>query len=223
MKYRDKIQAVVFDMDGLMIDTERLAARGWKEAGEKMGFLIDEEKISQIRGRNLADVQQLFQDWYHGKVNCIEARTIRFDYARNYIRENGVPVKTGLVELLEYLREQEIPAVAASSTERKVVVEELGQADLLKYFDAIICGNEVHRSKPNPEIFLKAMERIQAKPENCIVLEDSFNGIRAGYAAGSRVIMVPDLDFPTEEIRRLCFRICPTLSHVINVLEEEIK
>lgn len=222
MKRKDCMKAVIFDMDGLMIDTERLAAEGWKKSAEKLGFSIDEGRISQIRGRNIADSRELFKNWYQGEVDYDQARAVRVAYVRDYMKKNGVPVKDGLVKLLEYLREQKIPAAVATSTEREVVEKELGQAGVLPYFDAMVCGNEVSRSKPDPEIFLTAMKKVHADPEKCIVLEDSFNGIRAGAAAGSNVIMVPDMDQPSEEIRGLCFRVCSVLSDVISVLEEEI-
>lgn len=221
MKMKDSIDAVIFDMDGLMIDTERLAAEGWKKSAGKFGFFIDEGRISQIRGRNIADSRELFKNWYQGEVDYDQARAVRVAYVRDYMNENGVPVKAGLVTLLKYLKEQKIPAAVATSTEREVVEKNLGQAGVLSYFDAVVCGNEVSRSKPDPEIFLTAMGKVHAAPEKCIVLEDSFNGIRAGAAAASKVIMVPDMDQPSEEIRGLCFRICSDLSEVIGVLEEE--
>lgn len=223
MKYKEITEAVIFDMDGLMIDTERLAAEGWKKSAETFGFFIDEGRISQIRGRNIADSRELFKNWYQGEVDYDTARAVRVAYVKDYMKENGVPVKAGLVDLLKYLREQKIPAAVATSTERKTVEKQLGQAGVLPYFDAVVCGDEVRKSKPDPEIFLTAMEKVHADPQKCIVLEDSFNGIRAGAAAGSKVIMVPDMDQPSEETRGLCFRVCSVLSDVIDVLEEEIE
>lgn len=223
MKRKECTDALIFDMDGLMIDTERLAANGWKKAGKEMGFFIDDSQISQIRGRNVEAIRQLFQDWYQGSVSYEKARAIRVAYVSDYIRKKGVPVKEGLTELLKYLIEQKIPAAVASSTAREVVEDHLSQAGVLSWFDAVICGDEVQKCKPDPEIFLKAAEKLKADPEKCIVLEDSFNGIRAGYASGGKVIMVPDLDLPTEEIKKLCLRVCPTLAHVKAVLEEEQK
>lgn len=221
MKRKDSIEAVIFDMDGLMLDTERLAAQGWEKTAGKLGFVMDEGRISQLRGRNIADSRKLFEGWYQGEVDYDQARAVRVAYVRDYMDENGVPVKAGLVKLLEYLRQQKIPAAVATSTERKLVEKQLGQAGVLSYFDAVVCGNEVSRSKPDPEIFLTAMGKVHADPKKCIVLEDSFNGIRAGAAAGSKVIMVPDMDQPSEEIRELCFCVCSVLSDVIDVLEEE--
>ena len=222
MKRKECTDAVIFDMDGLMIDTERLAAGGWKKAGEEMGFPIDDCRISQIRGRNVAAIRQLFLDWYGGEVSYEQARAIRVAYVEEEIRSKGVPVKAGLLELLEYLKEETILAAVASSTARAVVEEYLSRVGVLSWLDTVVCGDEVQKCKPDPEIFLKAAEKLKADPKKCIVLEDSFNGIRAGYASGGKVIMVPDLDPPTEEAEKLCFRICPTLAHVKKVLEEKI-
>ena len=123
---------------------------------------------------------------------------------------------------MEYLKEETILAAVASSTARAVVEDYLSRVGVLSWFDTVVCGDEVQKCKPDPEIFLKAAEKLKADPKKCIVLEDSFNGIRAGYASGGKVIMVPNLDPPTEEAEKLCFRICPTLAHVKKVLEEKI-
>ncbi len=212
------IKAVIFDMDGLMFDTEKLAADGWKYAGNSLGFDIDDEKLSQTRGRNVADARKLFFEWYGDRVDYDKARSIRCDHLNSRLKQHGMPMKKGLCELLGYLKENGYKRALATSTHRETVAWYFELAGLPMDFDVVVCGDEVENSKPAPDVFLKAAKKLGTDPERCLVLEDSPNGIRAGSGAGCKVVMIPDLDHPTEEIIKLCLKICDNLSDIMEIL-----
>lgn len=218
----EKILAVIFDMDGLMFDTERLACTAWKAVCTKAGYDITDEVMMDSVGRTELDTakimrQQLGEDFPYDKL-----RKQRVEYAKNHIKCNGIPIKPGLLKLLDYLNEKGIKTAVATSTERCITEENLTSCNLLNRFNCIVCGNEVERGKPEPDIFLLAAQKLHCLPMECIVLEDSFNGIKAAYKAGMRPIMVPDLMAPTQEIRELSHQIFESLEHVVGYIEAEM-
>lgn len=212
------IKAVIFDMDGLIFDTERIAAKGWKSAGRQLGFTIDEPQLCQMRGRTASAGRQLFKEWYGDSVSYDEGRKIRTAYLEQYIRNHGTPVKTGLKELFAYLKENGYPKALATSSSRETAVWYFECAGLDFDFDQSVCQGEVVNSKPAPDIFLKAANKLGLPPENCLVLEDSFSGVQAGTAAGCHVIMVPDLQEPDSKVCDMCDMVCRTLQDVISCL-----
>lgn len=218
---RKGIEAVIFDMDGLIFDTERLAACGWREAGRKLGILITDVEIGQIRGRNITSSRKLFREWFGDSVNYDEVRAIRTAYVNRVVEEHGTPVKPGVERLMRYLKENGIKRALATSSQREVAEKYFRLAELPMEFDASVCGTEIQNGKPAPDVFLLAAKKLETAPEHCLVLEDSPNGVRAGAAAGCQVIMVPDLDAPTEALVGLCAEVAGTLEEVIAWLEQD--
>lgn len=212
------IKAVIFDMDGLMFDTERVAAEGWKSAGRQLGFSIDEPQLRQMRGRTAAAGKQLFKKWYGESISYDEGRKIRTAYLEQYVRDQGTPVKDGLIELFHYLKEQNIPKAIATSSTRETAIWYFERAGLPFDFNQSVCGGEIANGKPAPDVFLKAAEKLGFAPEECLVLEDSFSGVRAGHGAGCHVVMIPDLQEPDEEIRGMCDAVYGTLGEVVGYL-----
>lgn len=194
------IHGVLFDMDGLMFDTEAVGYRGWKEAGGQLGIEISDQVIAAFRGLGNCEKRLRFGE-LTGRPDLYEkALAIRVDYADRWICENGLPVKPGLKELMEFLKEKRIPAALATSTEREKAMTYLRMAGVEKYFSASVCGSEAGASKPAPDIFLKAAEKLGLPPKKCLVLEDSTNGLKAAKAAGCMAAVVPDLSpAPPEE------------------------
>ena len=187
------IQGILFDMDGLMFDTESLSLAGWKQAGERLGLKITDEIVATFRGMGNRERRRRFGEATGEPELYEKAQELRTEYIDRRIRENGVPVKPGLRELLQFLREEGIPAALATSTERDKAMWYLRLAGVEEYFTASVCGAEVEHSKPAPDIFLKAAEKLGADPKACIVLEDSPNGLMAAKAAGCMAVCVPDL------------------------------
>lgn len=214
------IAAVIFDMDGLMFDTEALNLRGWVAAAKKHGFEISESVIHRHIGANLTATRRIMEEQMGPSFDFDAVRADRVAYSFGEIEKHGMPEKPGLRELLKWLREQGIPTALATSSERRFVEFYMAHSNLGHPFNATVTGEQITRGKPEPDIFLKAAELLGVRPEGCVVLEDSYHGIKAAHAAGMRPIMVPDLLPPTPEIEPLLYRKADTLADVIPVLAE---
>lgn len=195
------ISAVIFDMDGLMLDTERLFIESWDWAGEQLGVGPFGHLGYQTLGMTSESERIAIDEAFGGRITLEQVNVLRKEYFRNYFAEHGIPVKPGLFELLKWLKEQGIRTSVATSTPAESALSELKEAGILPYFDEAVCGDMIARSKPAPDIFLAAAAKLGIAPENCMVLEDSLNGIRAAFAAGMTSVMVPDLVQPDDEIR----------------------
>ena len=205
---------VLFDMDGVIFDTEHLAVRVWKKAAEELGIPDVEQVFYSCIGTTLVRTREILRAHYGEDFPQEQFdRCVRKHYFEHYDRF-GLPVKTGAEETLAFLKGKNVPLAIASSTRSEMVRRELQDAGLLTYFDAVVGGDLVTHSKPHPEIFLRAAETLNAKPAEAFVIEDSYNGIRAAAAAGMHPLMVPDMLPPTEEIRSLAERIFPSLHEV---------
>ncbi len=216
----NKIKAVIFDMDGVIFDSERVYMETWKIIGEKYGLDGIEDTCRACIGVNAEETKKIFLSRHGEDVPYDEYRKeLRSIMDKRYEKEK-FKIKSGVHEILEYLRSNGIKTALASSTGEKRVKAELEDAGILGYFDSVTGGDNVKRSKPMPDIFLLAAQKINEKSENCFVIEDSYNGIRAGYAAGMRVIMVPDLIEPDEQIKKMTEIILPTLNDVLEYFKK---
>lgn len=204
-------KAIIFDMDGLMLDTERIALSTWQQAATAHGWTLTEELYVRLVGMNMARTRALVMQELGENYPFDQIEQHRVSLVYEYIQANGVPVKPGLFALLELLKERNIPRAVATSTARPDALSLLEKAGILPYFDTLVCGDEVTHSKPDPEIFLKAAAKLGVEPKNCAVLEDSFAGITGAHGAGMLPLMVPDLKPPTDEIKKLTHRIFPSL------------
>ena len=215
------MKAVIFDMDGVIFDSERATYLCWKKVAEDHGLAGMDEVYRRCIGVTVEVTRQICLDAY-GEDFPYE----RFDkeasilYHEKY--DGGrLPVKEGVRDILSYLKESGIPTAIASSTRQERVVSQLTEAGLIGFFNVIVGGESVSRSKPAPDIFLYAAEKLGTEPADCVVIEDSFNGIRAAHAAGMIPVMVPDMLEPDEEICGKCKAVCPTLTEVRKILQEK--
>jgi len=215
------INAVVFDMDGVIFDSERLVIQCWKSVADKYKIPHIEEACFECLGINAALTKELMKKRYGEEFPYDEYKKEMSDLFHSRASGGRLPKKKGIVELLTFLKENHIPTAVASSTRREVVVRELEEGGLMPYFDRVICGDMVKRSKPEPDIFLKACESLMADPADTFAIEDSYNGIRSAHRAGMKPIMVPDLAEPTEEMEELACCILPSLMEVIAYFKGE--
>ena len=212
-------QAVVFDMDGVIFDTERLVIEFWKEVAKRHNIPNVEHTCIQCLGTNRVRTREIFLENYGADFPFDPYRAEVTELFNTHYKGVPLPTKPGIRELLSYLQEQDIKVGLASSTAQHLVRDEIGTAGLLPYFQTLVCGDMVEHSKPAPDIFLKACEILNADPTKSIAIEDSFNGIRSAHCAGMTPIMVPDQVQPTDEIRALAFHVMPSLLDVLNWLK----
>jgi HAD superfamily hydrolase (TIGR01509 family) len=214
-----KLKAVIFDMDGLMFDTEALNKKGWKAAGKRHGYEMPDELLHSHIGVNVETTRRLMREHFGDGFDFDAVRKDRIDYAFRFIEENGMPLKPGLRELLAFLEKKELKTAIASSSDERFVRFYLEHARLGHEFDVLVCGDKVKKSKPEPDIFLLALSELGVASGEALVLEDSYNGIRAAHRAGIRSIMVPDLLPPTPEMEALFFRKAGDLLGVISLIK----
>jgi len=203
---KNKISLIIFDMDGLIFDTEMIAIQAWKKAGEKLGYNFEQNYLIETIGKDIRDTQRVFEKYYSKDFPFNEIRKLSDKYAFKYIEENGIPVKEGLHDLLDYLEENKVLKALATSSERKKVKKYLTFANIENRFDCIVCGDEVIKGKPDPEIFIKVAQNTGFKPDECIVLEDSENGVIAASGAGMRPIFILDIMRLSKDAKNLLFK-----------------
>lgn len=197
---------VIFDMDGLMFDTERLALRSWRASLARYGLGMTDELFVKTLGVSLPITKGILRDFYGEALPIDDVVAGRFAFVEQYLDEHGVPVMPGLYELLGVLEKRRIKTAVCTSTERPRAEKLLKMADVYSRFAYTVTGDEIKRGKPMPDIFLKAAEMAGAQPRRCVVLEDSEAGILAASRAGMQPVMVPDLKQPDEPTRGLLFR-----------------
>lgn len=212
------IKAVVFDMDGLMFDTERLALPTWQRIASEMGYEMSAAFVMDMFGRNVAEISKDIKRVYGEEFDTELGWKLRKQYVTEWIEEHGVPLKPGLKELLQYIRSKNLKTAIATSTDLHLVEHYLDLASLSCYFDGIVTGQMVQKGKPAPDIYQKAAQMLSIDPKDCLALEDAFAGVRSAKAAGMRVIMIPDMVAPTEEIKKVCTKECEDLFGVIEYI-----
>lgn len=212
------MKAIVFDMDGVLFDTERISDQAWRCAAAEMDFAGIDEAVAGCRGLNRKDTAAFFG-----------AHFPDFDYPAFRQRSHaimaellaeGMPVKPGAYALLGWLKEQEWKMALATSTGRESTMHHLESAKMTEYFEAVITGEQVEHGKPDPEIYLAACRELDAEPAHTYAVEDSPNGIRSASGAKMRVILVPDLAAPTLELRQMVVTVQKTLVDVRTFLEK---
>lgn len=210
----------IFDMDGLMFDTERLFVDSFMQyVSVQTGMSFPEDKLKSLLGLNRQDTIRVFPELFGTKYSCEECYAISDVWTKQYIKENGIPVKPGLEKLLSWLKKNGYKIAVASSTYREKVVSYVEQTNLLPYFDIIMGGDMVTKGKPDPQIFLMTAEALGCTdPAKCVVFEDSKNGLLAGYNAGMNVVVIPDLLDPTVEYPGYAYAKLSILSDAIYVL-----
>lgn len=212
------VQGVIFDMDGLMFDTERVWAACLKPALEDLGLPYRPGLPDATRGTAGEEFAQVIHSWFGDDVDAGRVWDVWHGRFSQQIYD-GVEKKPGLDELLAYLGEQGIPAAVASSSPFEQIKRNLSNAGVADAFSVVVSSHEVAHAKPHPDVFLRAAELLGCEPGHAIVLEDSFNGVRAGAAGGFYTIMVPDLSAPDDEMRRLASKICSSLLEVRDLLQ----
>jgi HAD superfamily hydrolase (TIGR01509 family) len=208
------MKTVIFDMDGLLVDSEVRALKAWREVAKKRGITGIDELFPKMIGMNVYTRGLLFAEVYGKDFPFTECNEEVRSLAHGYEAESPVPLKKGVRELLSYLRENGYRIAIASSGLLATIERRMNHHGIFEYFDVIVSGDMVTKSKPDPEIFLLCAEKLGVSPAEITVLEDSQNGIKAAHAAGMRPVMVPDFVAPEKEVAALAYAVCSSLFEV---------
>ena len=211
-------KAVIFDMDGVIFDSEKRVVECWQVIADKYGIPDIELACRECFGCNQVVAKERFLKRYGEDFPYVEYKKEMSDLFHERYDKGNLPMLLGVVEILTFLKDSGKKIALATSTRRASAEQGLTWAGIIEYFDAIICGDMVERSKPEPDIFLKACEVIGVEPSEAYVIEDSYNGIRAAHRGGLMPIMVPDMLEPDEEMEELSVAIIEDLNKVIDYL-----
>lgn len=214
------IEAIIFDMDGVLIDSERISFKCYQEVFKDYTYEIDEKSYVKFIGRNVDGIKEVMQEEYGSDFPFDEIYKKKVKLAIEFTDKNGVKIKPGVHELLDYLKKENYKIAVATSTRRQRALQLLEEAKIKEKVNFVVCGDEVENSKPDPEIFLKAAKGLGVEPEKCIVIEDSDAGITAAHAAKMTGIHVPDMKQLEKETTKLAFKVCGGLDKIKEYLEE---
>lgn len=216
LRMRD-IKAVVFDMDGILLDTETICDRTWSMAARTMGIQSDVDFVNECRGTNFQDTRVILRRCLGDDFDVERFMSLAAQYFREIEFGEGIPLMPYAKEILEYLKPKYRLALA-SSTRGESVRRQLTNAGLISYFETLTTGDMVSHSKPDPEIYHLACRSIRMREQDCVAVEDSPNGIKSASLAGLQVIMVPDKIQPTEKTKALCSHILSSLQGLESIL-----
>lgn len=217
------MKAIVFDMDGVLFDTEQVYFRAWDIEGKTFGMTPDEVREIRLRcaGHNPADTRVLFNEYFKGRVDFDAFWKKKVERTRQLLREEKIRVKPGLYELLDYLSKNGWAVALATSTNREGTLFNLDQTGITDAFQVLVTGDLFVHGKPDPEIYLRACELLGSRPEETFAVEDSYAGLESARRAGMRVVMIPDLFPPTEETARNADYTLGSLADLQRLLQEE--
>lgn len=215
------IKAVLFDMDGLMVDTESLATEAFIHSAKKQGYDMTKEETLMVLGFTTKSIYEFWENYFkNSDVSGKQLVDDHYKYIENVLFTTGPKKMPYIEELLKYLKENNYKVAVASSSNMNHIINNMEKTGLKKYIDGFASGAEVKNGKPAPDVFLLAAERLGVEPKKCLVLEDSKAGVIAGSSAGAKVIMVPDMFKPDAECKEKAYKIVNNLGEVINMLEE---
>ena len=216
----ENLKLVIFDMDGLIFDTERLSYESWKEAAKEFNIDFDLNLLYKLLGTNHESVRNTLHNEFENKIDVDNYIMERNNIYLSKIMNGEVEKKKGIEELLKYLTDKNIKKAVATSSNREIAYKLLKDAGIYDYYDYILCGDEVKKSKPNPEVFLRVAEKLDIPANQCMVLEDSEAGTIAASRAKMTPVIIPDLKNPSEDIEKLAFKKLNNLEEVINLIED---
>lgn len=213
-------KAAIFDMDGLLLDSERAIRDAWLQVAQRNRVELTETDYLQVVGRSETDTKAILGGIFCGEFSFEEARRSVDTLLSEGEAGRGYGVKPGAVALLSDLRARAIPCCVASSTRRSEVRRRLDRSELLAFFSSISGGDEVARGKPSPDLFLLAGGRLGFDPEHCLVFEDSEHGVIGAVAAGMSAVIVPDLKTPGPATRAICVAVLPSLQQALPLCDQ---
>lgn len=213
------VKAVVFDLDGTLLDTEKYYCEGWPAAAAHFGLTLDREKTLMMRSLGQPFAKQQFAEWFGEDNPFDEVRAYRRVLVDKIFEERGIELKPGALELLQWLKAHGILTAIATANQVERTERLLRRIGLIEYFDRVIGADLVERGKPAPDTYRYACEVLALPPEQVIAVEDAPNGVLSAHAAGCRVIMVPDQSEPDELLKEKLFAVVPVLTDIIDLID----
>lgn len=217
MKLSSEIKAFIFDLDGTLIDTEKIYRQIWPKAVAKMGYEMTDEMYLSLRSLGRPYAPQKFLEWFGKDFDYDEARKIRKGYFDRYTQEHGIQLKKGAIELLCFLHEKGIVTAIATATDPVRAAEYMKKTGLDGHFDQIISATMVEEGKPSPKVYAYACEQLGYQPKECVAVEDAPNGILSAYRAGLHVIMVPDQTDVEKEQEKMLYAKVDSLDEITHL------
>jgi len=215
------IFGVLFDMDGLVLDSEVLYTRFWREAANSLGYPMTETQSLGMRSLGKKLGQPYLESLFGPGVDYSVLRSKRIELMTGYVEVHGIAPKPGIYELMDFLNEHHIPAAITSSSPMDSIEKHLAKAGLLHRFQALCSGHNIPNGKPAPDIYLLGAEKLGLDPGNCLALEDSPTGICSAHAANCLSVMIPDLDQPDEDTKGLLFAKADSLADIISLIKQQ--
>lgn len=213
------LKAVLFDMDGLLLDTEKLLVRFWVQAANELGFPMTREQALSLRSLHRKYAVPYLKEQFGGGFDYKTVRARRMELMSAFLSEHPLELKAGAEKLLTYLNRRKIPAAVCTATDPERARDYLARVGIYGYFDKIVCASMVEFGKPSPDIYLYAVKELGFEPCECMALEDSPNGIRSAAGAGCITVMIPDLTEPDSELEKLIYARASSLEGVIDIIE----
>lgn len=215
----ENIKAFIFDLDGTLIDTEKIYRQVWPQAMKSLGYEYTDVQYLSMRSLGRPYAPAKFKEWYGQDFDYDGARRVRKGLFDAYVAEHGIEIKKGAIELLEYLRSKKIVTAIATATDLDRAEEYLKFVGLYGYFDKVISATMVDEGKPSPKVYQYASMELGFEPSECVAVEDAPNGIKSAYSAGLKVIMVPDQTEPEEDIMHMFYAKVERLDQIIGLVE----
>lgn len=212
------IKAVIFDLDGTLIDTEKYYRVAWPAAAKHFGYDMSDEQSLLLRSLGQPFAPAQFKEWFGPDCNYEEIKNYRKKLMNDILEKNGIELKPGAMEILNYLKSNGFLTAMATANPYNRTVKYLKQLELYDYFDKIICATMVKEGKPSPDVYDYSCKELNLSPDECIAVEDSPNGVLSAYRAGCKVIMIPDQSQPDEKLSRCLYAKSDTLSDIKNYL-----
>ena len=213
------VRGVIFDMDGTLLDTEKLYLRFWLEAANRMGYPMKEEHALAIRATAASVAEPRLKRLVCPEFDYHGVRALRRRIMEEYVDIHGIDPKPGMIETLRAIRERGLRIGLATATPEPRARKYLRMVGAEQYFDAVTCADMVEHGKPAPDIYLLACARTGVRPSEALAVEDAPSGIRSAHAAGMRAVLIPDRDVPGEEITALCHAVMPDLPSVLSLMD----
>lgn len=215
----NELKAVIFDLDGTLIDTEKIYRKIWPVAMAQLGYVFTDEYYLQLRSLGRPFAPAKFVEWFGNEEIYNEGRRVRKVLFDEYISKHGIQLKEGAIELLDYLKSNKIITAIATATDIERATEYLNMTGLTPYIDKLISATQVKEGKPSPLVYQYALECLGLQTDECLAVEDAPNGITSAYGAGLKVIMVPDTSLPDKDDLNKSYCVVSSLDKIIDIIE----